>query len=138
MDISPGPDGEFRLSISSSGDVSELSCARLVNAAGLGASRVGRMIEYGKSGYVVPSLYPAKGHYFSLLAKSPFKRLIYPMPSPDALGVHLTLDMSGAARFGPDIHWQDDLDYAFVDVDERRKVFAKEIRRYWPSLPSTL
>lgn len=135
LDISSGADGEFRLSISSAGDVSELSCARLVNAGGLGASRVGRMIEYGKSAYTVPNLYPAKGHYFSLSTKSPFKRLIYPMPSPDALGVHLTLDMSGAARFGPDIHWQDDLDYAFVNADERRKVFAKEIRRYWPSLP---
>lgn len=129
------PGGEFLLSIASGGDVSALTCRRLVNAAGLGASKIGRMLKAGKSGYVVPSLYPAKGHYFSLSAKAPFEHLVYPMPSPDALGVHLTLDMSGAARFGPDIHWQDDLDYGFVDPDARREVFAREIKRYWPELP---
>ncbi|MFA5956122.1 NAD(P)/FAD-dependent oxidoreductase [Hyphomicrobium sp.] len=133
--ISADPSAEFRLAISSGGDVSDLSCARLVNSAGLGASRIGHMIEAGTSGYVVPGLFPAKGHYFSLSAGAPFKHLIYPMPSADALGVHLTLDMSGAARFGPDIYWQDDLDYAFVDADRRREVFAAEIKRYWPSLP---
>jgi L-2-hydroxyglutarate oxidase LhgO len=130
------PSGEFRLSIASGGDVSALTCRRLVNSAGLGASKIGRMLEAaGRSGYAVPALYPAKGHYFSLSAKVSFKHLVYPMPSPDALGVHLTLDMSGAARFGPDIHWQDDLDYGFVDPDARREVFAREIKRYWPALP---
>ncbi|MFT3731441.1 MAG: NAD(P)/FAD-dependent oxidoreductase [Hyphomicrobium sp.] len=126
---------EFRLIIRSGGDVSELTSARLVNAAGLGASGIGRMIATPNPDYVVPGLFPAKGHYFSLAAKAPFKHLIYPMPSPDALGVHLTLDMSGAARFGPDIYWQDNLDYAFVDPDGRRKAFAREIKRYWPTLP---
>lgn len=134
--IANEPGGEFRLAISSAGEVAELSCVRLINAAGLGASRLGRMIDNGKAGYAVPGLFPAKGHYFALSAKAPFKHLIYPMPSPDALGVHLTLDMSGAARFGPDIHWQDDLDYAFVDADGRRAAFAREIMRYWPSLPA--
>lgn len=133
--ITAGSGDGFRLSISSVGDVSELSCMRLVNAAGLGASRIGRMIEYRNAGYAVPGLFPAKGHYFSLAAKAPFKHLIYPMPSPDALGVHVTLDMSGAARFGPDVYWQNDLDYAFVSADARRETFAKEIKRYWPSLP---
>ena len=128
-------DGEFRLSILSANEVSELSCARLINAAGLSATRVGRMLEPAKSEYVVPSLYPAKGHYFALPARAPFKHLIYPMPTPDALGIHLTLDISGGARFGPDIFWQDDIDYAFVDVDARREIFAKEIKRYWPALP---
>ena len=93
------------------------------------------MLEPAKSEYVVPSLYPAKGHYFALSARAPFKHLIYPMPTPDALGIHLTLDISGGARFGPDILWQDDIDYAFVDVDARREIFAKEIKRYWPALP---
>jgi L-2-hydroxyglutarate oxidase LhgO len=126
---------EFRLSIQSAGEVAKLSCARLVNAAGLGATRVGGMIEHPKAGYVVPRLFPAKGHYFALSTKTSFRRLIYPMPSSDAVGIHLTLDMAGTARFGPDIHWQGDLDYAFVDAEERRKIFAREIRRYWPSLP---
>ncbi|RUO97849.1 NAD(P)/FAD-dependent oxidoreductase [Hyphomicrobium sp.] len=129
------PGGGFRLSIASGGETSELLCARLVNAAGLAASRVGNMIGSSKEGYRVPSLHPAKGHYFALSGKAPFRRLIYPMPSSDALGVHLTLDMGGAARFGPDIHWQSDLDYAFVDADGRRKSFAREIKRYWPALP---
>jgi len=133
--IVPITKGEFRLSIASAGEVSDLTCARVVNAAGLGASRIGRMLPRAKPEYVVPGLYPAKGHYFALSARGPFKRLVYPMPSPDALGIHLTLDMSGAAKFGPDIHWQDDVDYAFVDADARRAVFAKEIKRYWPGLP---
>ena len=135
VDVAVEPGADFRLSISSAGEVSDLSCARLVNAAGLGASKIGGMIENAKPNYVVPGLFPAKGHYFSLSAKTPFKHLIYPMPSPDGLGIHLTLDMAGAARFGPDVHWQSDLDYAFVDADARRKVFAKEIKRYWPALP---
>jgi len=133
--ITPGTDGDFLLSISSGGEVSEISCARLVNAAGLAAPKVGRMLESENPDYAVPGLFPAKGHYFTLSAKTPFKHLIYPMPSPDALGIHLTLDMSGAARFGPDIHWQDDVDYTFIDANARRKSFAAEIKRYWPSLP---
>jgi L-2-hydroxyglutarate oxidase LhgO len=125
----------FQLSILSGGDVSDLSCNCLVNAAGLGASRVGRMMEYCKSDYVVPGLFPAKGHYFALSTRAPFKHLIYPMPSADALGVHVTLDTSGAVKFGPDIYWQEQIDYSFVDADARRKIFAKEIKRYWPELP---
>jgi L-2-hydroxyglutarate oxidase LhgO len=128
-------EGEFQLSILSAGELSELSCARVINAAGLSATRVGRMLRPTKSEYAVPSLYPAKGHYFALSARAPFKHLVYPMPTPDTLGIHLTLDVSGAAKFGPDIDWQDDIDYAFVDVDARREIFAKEIKRYWPALP---
>ncbi|WP_045835663.1 NAD(P)/FAD-dependent oxidoreductase [Hyphomicrobium sp. 99] len=133
--ISRHSTGGFLLSVLSGGEITDLLCARVINAAGLGASRIGRMLAPEKPGYVVPALYPAKGHYFSLSARAPFKHLIYPMPSADALGVHVTLDASGAARFGPDIHWQEELDYTFVDPDARREVFAKEIRRYWPALP---
>ncbi len=128
--------GEFDLSVRSGGETSSLSCSRLVNAAGLGAAHVGRMIEARNSDYVVPGLFPAKGHYFALSKRSPFKHLIYPMPSRDGLGVHLTLDMSGAAKFGPDVHWQHEIDYAFVDTDARREAFGSEIRRYWPALRS--
>ena len=125
----------FRLSLVSGGETTKLSCARLVNSAGLGASAIGAMLGGAMPDYEVPRLYPAKGHYFSLATKAPFTHLIYPMPSADALGVHVTLDMAGGARFGPDIHWQDDLDYAFVEPDLRRQQFAREIRRYWPGLP---
>lgn len=83
----------------------------------------------------VSRLFLAKECGISLPSKTQFTHLIYPMPSADAVGVHLTLDMSGAARFGPDIRWQDDLDHAFVDADARREAFAAEIKRYWPSLP---
>lgn len=133
--IMPIAKGEFQLSIVSAGEAADLSCARVINAAGLSASRVGRMLRPANPEYVVPNLYPAKGHYFALSARAPFKHLVYPTPTPDALGIHLTLDISGGARFGPDICWQEDIDYAFVDVDARREIFAKEIKRYWPALP---
>src|SRR5262249_3058946 len=84
--ISADANEVFRLSIRSGDETSDLSCARLINAAGLGASRIGKMIAYGNCNYEVPGLFPAKGHYFSLSTKTPFKRLVYPMPSPDALG----------------------------------------------------
>src|SRR5690606_11942150 len=77
-----------------------------------------------------------KGSYFSLTGvRAPFTRLVYPVPAPEAagLGVHLTLDLAGAARFGPDVEWIDAIDY---QVDPRRAdAFYREIRRYWPALP---
>ena len=135
MAIRPRASGGFDLTVRSGGETSELSCCRLVIAGGLGAVRLGRMLGSYKSGYAVPDLYPAKGHYFALSGRSPFRRLIYPMPSPDALGIHVTLDMSGAVKFGPDIAWLNDIDYSFADADTRRMTFAKEIKRYWPGLP---
>ena len=76
----------------------------------------------------------AKGNYFSLSGRSPFSRLIYPMPTPGGLGVHLTLDLAGQARFGPDVEWVDAIDY---DVDPGRAVsFYAAIRTYWPDLPN--
>ena len=81
----------------------------------------------------VPTIYLAKGSYFSCNRRAPFSRLIYPVPHAYALGVHLTLDLGGRARFGPDMEWVESIDY---DVDPlRAESFYSAIRRYWPGLP---
>ena len=109
-----------------------LECRLLVNAAGLGAPAVARSID-GMPIDLIPPAYLAKGNYFSCSARAPFSRLIYPVPEPGGLGVHLTLDMAGQARFGPDVEWVDAIDYA-VDP-ARAERFYPAIRRYWPTLP---
>ena len=106
--------------------------SHVVNAAGLGAQALARSIA-GMPAERIPPLHLAKGNYFSLSGRSPFSRLIYPMPTPGGLGVHLTLDLAGEARFGPDVEWVDAIDY---DVDPGRAAsFAAAIRAYWPDLP---
>jgi L-2-hydroxyglutarate oxidase LhgO len=109
-----------------------LACDLLVNAAGLGAPAVARSIE-GVPIELIPCAYLAKGNYFSCSTRAPFSRLIYPVPEPGGLGVHLTLDMAGQARFGPDVEWVDHIDYA-VDP-ARAERFYPAIRKYWPTLP---
>jgi L-2-hydroxyglutarate oxidase LhgO len=109
-----------------------LECSLLVNAAGLAASEVARSID-GMPIDLIPPAYLAKGNYFSCSARAPFSHLIYPVPEPGGLGVHLTLDMAGQARFGPDVEWVDAIDYA-VDP-ARAERFYPAIRRYWPTLP---
>jgi L-2-hydroxyglutarate oxidase LhgO len=109
-----------------------LECRLLVNAAGLNASAVARGIE-GMPIELIPHAYLAKGNYFSCSARAPFSHLIYPVPEPGGLGVHLTLDMAGQARFGPDVEWVESIDYA-VDP-ARAERFYPAIRRYWPTLP---
>jgi L-2-hydroxyglutarate oxidase LhgO len=109
-----------------------LACDLLINAAGLNAPAVARTIE-GMPVEMIPSAYLAKGNYFSCNARAPFSHLIYPVPEPGGLGVHLTLDMAGQARFGPDVEWIDSIDYA---VDPARAArFYPAIRKYWPTLP---
>ena len=109
-----------------------LSCRLVINAAGLAASAIARSID-GMPIELIPPAYLAKGNYFSCSARAPFSRLIYPVPEPGGLGVHLTLDMAGQARFGPDVEWIDAIDYA-VDP-ARAERFYPAIRRYWPTLP---
>jgi L-2-hydroxyglutarate oxidase LhgO len=109
-----------------------LACDLLVNAAGLGAPAVARGFG-GMPLELIPVPYLAKGNYFSCSARAPFSRLIYPVPEPGGLGVHLTLDMAGQARFGPDVEWVDTIDYA-VDP-ARAERFYPAIRKYWPTLP---
>jgi len=109
-----------------------LQCRLLINAAGLAATTVARRID-GMPLDRIPPAYLAKGNYFSCSARSPFSHLIYPVPEPGGLGVHLTLDLAGQAKFGPDVEWIDSIDYV-VDP-ERASRFYPAIRRYWPGLP---
>jgi L-2-hydroxyglutarate oxidase LhgO len=109
-----------------------LACRLLVNAAGLQAPDLARRIE-GLAPAAIPTAYYAKGNYFTCATRAPFSRLIYPVPEPGGLGVHLTLDMGGQAKFGPDVEWVSGLDY---EVDAARMArFYPAIRRYWPGLP---
>jgi L-2-hydroxyglutarate oxidase LhgO len=109
-----------------------IACGLLINAAGLSAPAVARNID-GMPIDRIPTPYLAKGNYFSCNAKAPFSRLIYPVPEPGGLGVHLTLDLAGQARFGPDVQWVDTIDY---NVDpSRAERFYPAIRKYWPTLP---
>jgi L-2-hydroxyglutarate oxidase LhgO len=120
LEVAAGADGSMRL-----------GCREVVNAAGLGAQRVALAIE-GLAQAHVPPLHLAKGNYFSLAGRCPFSRLIYPIPNEAGLGVHLTLDLGGQGRFGPDVEWVSEIGY---DVDPRRgDGFYAEIRTYWPDL----
>lgn len=105
----------------------------VVNSAGLHAHRIAASIE-GFPEQHIPKVFYAKGSYFSLAGTSPFSRLIYPAPpaSGGHLGIHMTLDLSGAARFGPDLEWVQSIDYA-VDP-ARAAVFCEAIREYWPQV----
>ena len=107
----------------------------IVNCAGLDAQSVARHMT-GFPDTHIPKQFVAKGHYFSLTGASPFSRLVYPTPTDGGLGIHLTLDLAGQARFGPDVEWITDADaprdYA-VDAS-RAAMFAESIRRYWPSV----
>lgn len=129
---SPLAGGGFRVLVRSPGESIELRTRVLVNAAGLWASVVAAGIE-GLDREAIPQTRFAKGHYFSLSGRSPFSRLIYPVPNEAGLGVHLTLDLAGRARFGPDVEWVDAIDYA---VEPSRALgFYDDIRQYWPGLP---
>ncbi|AOG12681.1 MULTISPECIES: NAD(P)/FAD-dependent oxidoreductase [unclassified Agrobacterium] len=111
----------------------KLACRWLINSAGLRAPAVAGAIS-GFPESAVPETYFAKGNYFSLSGlRAPFSHLIYPVPVPGGLGTHLTLDLAGQARFGPDVEWVPSIDYS---VDPGRSAgFYAAIRRYWPELP---
>jgi L-2-hydroxyglutarate oxidase LhgO len=113
------------------GETFALEARAFINAAGLDAQAVASRIE-GFPQRLIPRQWLARGNYFSLSGQSPFSRLIYPVPVNGGLGVHLTLDLAGGARFGPDVEWIDHLDYT---VDPRRSAaFYEAIRHYWPEL----
>lgn len=109
-----------------------LRCQAVVNAAGLGTQAIAQAL-HGLDPATVPGLHYAKGNYFTLAGHTPFSHLIYPVPEPGGLGVHVTLDLQGRARFGPDVEWVTELDYA-VDPARGRRFYAA-VRRYWPALP---
>lgn len=113
-------------------DGTELLARTVVNAAGLAAPDLARRFE-GLDPRHVPVPYYAKGNYFTLAGRAPFTRLIYPAPEAAGLGVHLTLDLGGQARFGPDVQWVGDP--ADLQVDPARgDAFYAEVRKYWPGL----
>lgn len=113
-------------------DGTQLLARSVVNAAGLAAPDLARRFE-GLNPRHVPTPYYAKGNYFTLAGRAPFSRLIYPAPEAAGLGVHLTLDLGGQARFGPDVQWVDDP--ADLQVDPARgDAFYAEVRKYWPGL----
>ncbi|MFO1320268.1 MAG: NAD(P)/FAD-dependent oxidoreductase [Burkholderiales bacterium] len=109
----------------------QIVCNTVVNSAGLYAPQVARSLE-GMPAAHVPGQYYAKAHYYVLSGKSPFRRLVYPVGHGSWLGVHVTIDLGGQARFGPDIDWVDGVDYAFDH--SREPLFYEAIRRYYPGL----
>jgi L-2-hydroxyglutarate oxidase LhgO len=115
------------------GEPQWLSFDAVVNCAGLGAQRLARATE-GYPPEQVPRLVLAKGNYFGFAGRPVFSRLIYPVPVPGGLGVHVTLDLGGRMRFGPDVEWIEREDYD-VDVG-RAAAFYQRIRDYWPGLPN--
>jgi L-2-hydroxyglutarate oxidase LhgO len=120
----------FELSVGGD-EPTTIRCRILVNAAGLYAPALARSVE-GIPAESIPTAYFCRGVYFTLSGKTPFRHLIYPVPVPGGLGVHITLDLAGQARFGPDVEWIDTVDYA---VDPRRgDSFYDAVRRYWPGL----
>lgn len=113
-------------------DGTRISARTVVNAAGLYAPDLARCFA-GLGGSHVPRAAYAKGNYFTLSGRAPFSRLIYPVPEAAGLGVHLTLDLAGQAKFGPDVQWVDSPDDLMVD-QARAQGFYAEVRKYWPGL----
>jgi L-2-hydroxyglutarate oxidase LhgO len=131
--IHRGGNGLYHLA--TGGDApAEITCRNLIISAGLEASRVARMLAYGDA-YTPPETYYAKGQYYALTGRSPFSRHIYPMPDGAWLGLHVTVDIGGRCKFGPDIEWIPGIDYSF-DPGKLDK-FLEFIRSYYPGLDAT-
>ena len=113
-------------------DGTRLRVNTIVNAAGLQAVALARRFQ-GLAPAHIPDAFFAKGNYFTLAGRSPFSRLIYPVPQAAGLGVHLTIDLGGQAKFGPDVQWVDSADDLVVDPS-RGNAFYAEVRKYWPGL----
>ena len=124
-----GPTG-IRLDIAGA-EPMRLTATTVINSAGLEAQAVARAIA-GVPGETIPPRHLARGCYFTMTGAAPFARLIYPMPEPGGLGVHVTLDMAGQARFGPDVEWIDSIDYEVNPA--RAEKFYPAIRHYFPNL----
>ncbi len=128
--------GGYRLTVRNAGETMTLETSLLVNCAGLWAPQLAGLIEPLDSAFVPPT-FLAKGNYATLTVRSPFRRLVYPVPEAGGLGVHLTLDMGGAARFGPDVEWLETDDPARIDYAVSQTVparFAPRIAAYWPKV----
>jgi len=123
-----------RVFVRQDGVQSELESRWLVNAAGLHAQHLAGSFD-GLDPVTIPPGFLAKGHYFTLQGRAPFRHLVYPVDGNGGLGIHVTLDLAGGVRFGPDVEWVKAADYA-VD-DTRRTAFVAAIRRYYPDLDAT-
>jgi len=130
-------DGDaYVLTVNNAGETLTLKTRILVNSAGLWAQQIAGLIE-GLNPRFVPPLFLAKGNYATLTVKNPLRHLVYPVPEPGGLGVHLTLDMGGAARFGPNVQWLDNNDPAAIDYTVSPTVareFVPRIAAYWPAI----
>ncbi len=129
------PDG-FTIHVETDGENYPLKTRMLINAAGLWARDIALSID-GLSSALVPEIHFAKGSYFSYSGRVPFKRLVYPVPDPGGLGVHLTLDLAGQARFGPDVEWLTNSNPNEIDYQVNPKhqdQFYQYIKTYWPGI----
>ena len=106
-------------------------CNTVVNAAGLCAQDVSRQVE-GIPAATIPPTFYAIGHYYTLTGKSPFSRHVYPIARQDWHGVHVTVDLGGRCKFGPDFEWIDRIDYRFDE--SREALFYETVRHYYPGL----
>ncbi|WP_017233650.1 NAD(P)/FAD-dependent oxidoreductase [Pandoraea sp. B-6] len=121
----------IELDVDTAGVTSTLCASIVINSAGLHAVDVARTFV-GLAPEYIPPRYYAKGSYFTCAQRAPFSHLIYPVPEPGGLGVHLTLDLAGQARFGPNVAWVDEIDYTVNAADGDG--FYAAVRRYWPAL----
>ena len=121
---------KFYIKINSGGAL-EISSDILINCAGLHATKVAEKIEGLTDSNILQTIF-SKGSYFSTNKKSPFKSLVYPLPDKHGLGIHLTVDIGGKVKFGPDHEFVDDIDYSLDD--RKKKKFIKNIQKFWPSL----
>jgi len=122
--------GGFKLRVESGGEYA-FNATTVINAAGHEAANIARRIK-GLSASHIPVIHPVRGHYYEHAGKLPFTRLVYPLPGKTSLGVHLTIDLAGQARFGPDAEYCETIDYRF---DESRKPrFVEAIRDWYPGL----
>ncbi len=129
--LTPGPEG-IEVATVSDGQPFLLRAKRVVNSAGLGAVALANATA-GLAPQHVPQAHFARGTWFAVPGRAVFSHLVYPVPEPGGLGIHLTLDLGGGMRFGPDVEWVDGVEYRLSA--ERAPLFARAIRRYWPGLP---
>lgn len=127
------PDSGVLLTVSGAEQM-QVEASHVINCAGLSATTVASLID-GLPSATIPAPVYAKGNYFALSRAASFSHLIYPMPDPGGLGVHLTIDMAGRVKFGPDVQWLESIDYQ-VDTS-RMDYFYDAIRKYWPALPES-
>ena len=130
----------FWLTVRNASEITTLQTPILINSAGLWASKVAGLIDALDPRFV-PTTFLAKGNYALLTGTNPFRHLIYPVPEPGGLGVHLTLDLVGAARFGPNVEWLPVQDPALIDYSVSPMlpdVFAPLIAAYWPEITSAM